>query len=216
MRFSAAWFGDRAVVVDVADPDQREWVAQHLARLHLPGDAPIEVRRGMRSVLVETPDPEPALLEFVLASLGDGHEAEPVRESTSSVVEMPVVYDGEDLAEVAHLLHVPALDVVRCHQMQSWRVAMMGFAPGFGYLEPVGLPRLDWAALPRRATPRTRVPRGSVAVAAGMSAVYPNPSPGGWHLLGTTERSLFDVDRHPPAVLVPGAIVRFAEAKGRP
>ena len=91
------------------------------------------------------------------------------------------------------------------HSDATYRAAFCGFAPGFAYLTGLD-PALQ---LPRRATPRTRVPAGSVAIAAGYSAVYPTTSPGGWHLVGHTDAVLFDADRDPPALIAPGTTVHF-------
>ncbi len=121
------------------------------------------------------------------------------------VVTIRVRYDGEDLAEVADAIGAQPSEVVALHTSATYRVAFVGFAPGFGYL--TGLPRR--LHLPRRRVPRVRVPAGAVAVADAYSAVYPSSSPGGWHLLGTTEEWLFDVQRDPPARLRAGAHVRF-------
>lgn len=120
-------------------------------------------------------------------------------------VTIPVRYDGEDLIDVAESVGCSVDDVIALHSGARYRVAFCGFAPGFGYLR--GLP--DVLHLPRRDTPRTSVPAGSVAIASEFSAVYPRRSPGGWHLLGTTEVTLFDARLDPPAVLVPGARVEF-------
>ncbi|WP_243740435.1 allophanate hydrolase subunit 1 [Streptomyces sp. 8K308] len=118
---------------------------------------------------------------------------------------VPVRYDGPDLAEVAALTGLSAAEVVARHTAPLYTVAFAGFAPGFGYLtgtDPV-------LHVPRRAEPRTAVPAGSVAVAGGYTGVYPRSSPGGWRLLGTTDAPLWDTDRDPPALLVPGRTVRF-------
>jgi KipI family sensor histidine kinase inhibitor len=123
-------------------------------------------------------------------------------------VEVPVRYDGPDLAEVAARTGLSPDEVALRHIAGAYRVAFCGFAPGFAYLE--GLDQRLW--LPRRETPRTRVPAGSVAIAAGYSAVYPTASPGGWHLLGTTTLAVWDADRTPPALLAPGTVVRFVAA----
>ncbi|HEY3486070.1 MAG TPA: allophanate hydrolase subunit 1 [Ilumatobacteraceae bacterium] len=120
-------------------------------------------------------------------------------------VEIPVVYDGADLTAVAAATGLDVESVVRLHAGAEYEVAFLGFAPGFAYLR--GLPPA--LHLPRRATPRTRVDAGSVAIAAGWSAVYPTASPGGWHLLGRTEAVLWDAMRDPPSLFVPGAQVRF-------
>ena len=120
-------------------------------------------------------------------------------------VDIAVRYDGADLAEVAAATGLTPDEVVAQHSGAEYSAAFCGFSPGFAYL--AGLP--ESLHLPRRATPRTRVPRGAVAIASGYSAVYPRPSPGGWHLLGTTDVDVWDADRDPPAMLVPGTRVRF-------
>lgn len=123
-------------------------------------------------------------------------------------VVIPVRYDGPDLDDVAAATGLDPSGVVALHSGASYQVAFCGFAPGFGYL--TGLP--DGLHLPRRGTPRTNVPAGAVAIAAGYAAVYPRSSPGGWHLLGHTDLLLFDADRDPPALLAPGTNVRFEPA----
>ena len=122
-------------------------------------------------------------------------------------VDLPVVFDGPDLAEVAARTgrSVPAL--VAALTTADLTVAFGGFAPGFGYL--TGLP--PELHVPRRSTPRTRVPAGSVGLAGPFAGAYPRASPGGWQLVGRTDAVLFDVDRDPPALLTPGMRVRFRE-----
>lgn len=123
-------------------------------------------------------------------------------------VELPVVYDGADLAEAAGLVGIDPAELVRRHTDEIWTVAFCGFAPGFGYL--VG-ERYAWD-LPRRATPRTSVPAGSVALAGEFAGVYPRASPGGWQLVGRTQTKVFDLERRErPALLTPGTTVRFVE-----
>ena len=122
---------------------------------------------------------------------------------TEDVVEIPVRYDGPDLADVAAHWGVDEAEVARVHAGAEYRVAFCGFAPGFGYL--TGLPR----EVPRRATPRTSVPAGSVALAGPYTGVYPRASPGGWQLIGTTDAVLWDHTRVPAALLAPGTRVRF-------
>jgi KipI family sensor histidine kinase inhibitor len=168
------------------------------------------IRRGLRELLVESQTPSPGLRTDVERVLATDPAPTDVASLPSRIVHLPVSYDGTDLPLVAGLLHCSPQNVVRAHGEQAWRVAMMGFAPGFGYLEPIGPLTLDWGSLPRRESPRSRVPRGSVAVAAGMSAVYPQEMPGGWHLIGVTAVTMFDVlDEQRPAVLGPGDVVRF-------
>ncbi|NYI08226.1 5-oxoprolinase subunit B family protein [Allostreptomyces psammosilenae] len=118
---------------------------------------------------------------------------------------VPVRYDGPDLAEVASRLGLDVPEVVALHSSAEYTVAFCGFTPGFGYL--TGTP--EPLHLPRRATPRTRVPAGSVAVAGGFTGMYPTASPGGWWLLGSTDAPLWDVHRQPPALLTPGRRVRL-------
>ncbi|MEV4755838.1 allophanate hydrolase subunit 1 [Micromonospora sp. NPDC049559] len=123
------------------------------------------------------------------------------------LVEIPVSYDGLDLAEVALRTGLPEREVVARHLAPTYTVAFCGFVPGFGYLTGVD-PRLR---LPRRDSPRTRVPAGSVAIADEFTGIYPRPAPGGWHILGRTDAPLWSLDRDPPALLRPGDQVRFVE-----
>lgn len=127
-------------------------------------------------------------------------------------VELPVRYDGPDLAEVARLTGLTPEEVVRRHAASTYTVAFGGFMPGFAYLTGLD-PALH---VPRRATPRERVPAGAVAVAGEYAAVYPAATPGGWRLLGTCDVPLFDVDRDPPALLRPGTRVRFVPVDDAP
>lgn len=127
------------------------------------------------------------------------------RPAMGTLVEIPVHYDGADLADVSSLLGCDSAEVVRRHTGAAWTVAFCGFSPGFGYLTSE---RGDWD-VPRRSTPRTKVPAGAVGLAGEFSGVYPRPSPGGWQLIGRTELDVFDADRDPPALLAPGTRVRF-------
>lgn len=120
-------------------------------------------------------------------------------------VTLDVVYDGEDLEEVARLTGLSPDEVVAAHTGTLWRVGFSGFAPGFAYLIG-GDERL---AVPRRSEPRTKVPVGSVGLAGEFSGVYPRESPGGWQLIGRTSAVLWDIDRDDPALLAPGLWVQF-------
>ena len=124
-------------------------------------------------------------------------------------VTIEVTYDGADLADVAELTGIPEDEVVRRHQAAHYVVAFTGFAPGFAYVAG-GDPAL---VVPRRSTPRTRVPAGSVALAGEFTGVYPGEGPGGWQLSGHTAASLWDLQRDPPALLTPGTAVRFTQAR---
>lgn len=123
-------------------------------------------------------------------------------------VVIPVCYGGEfgpDLERVAAQAGLPAAEVVRRHAAAEYRVALVGFAPGFPYL--LGLP--PELATPRHARPRTAVPAGSVAIAGAQTGIYPLASPGGWNLVGRTSFRLFDPGATPPAALQVGDRVRF-------
>jgi KipI family sensor histidine kinase inhibitor len=119
--------------------------------------------------------------------------------------EISVEYDGPDLDEVARMHGIAREELVRRHAEAEYTVGFIGFSPGFPYL--FGLP--DDLATPRLATPRTRVPAGSVAIGGSFAGIYPSASPGGWRLIGRTEVRLFDPNRDPPALLAPGDRVRF-------
>ena len=125
--------------------------------------------------------------------------------AAGGVVEIPVVYDGPDLDEVAGLTGLSREQVIERHAAAEYLVGWLGFSPGFGYLTGLD-PELH---VPRRDSPRTSVPAGSVAIAGPLAAVYPSASPGGWRLLGRTAARLWDARREPPAVLAPGQRVRF-------
>jgi KipI family sensor histidine kinase inhibitor len=126
-------------------------------------------------------------------------------------IEIPVSYDGEDLDEVAGLLGITAAEVVSLHTGQDYSVGFTGFAPGFAYLTG-GHPALN---VPRRSSPRTRIPAGSVALAGTFSGVYPRESPGGWQLIGTTQSLMWDLGRDRAALMLPGDRVRFVDVTGR-
>jgi KipI family sensor histidine kinase inhibitor len=159
------------------------------------------------------------LLVVGLRGIGEDDLVAAVRRAASSSggepqqreVEVPVRYDGDDLEEVARLWDMTTAEVVATHTGASFTVAFCGFAPGFAYC--TGLPR--GLRVPRRRTPRSRVPAGSVGLAGEFTGVYPTASPGGWQLVGRTELTLWDTDADPPAVLTPGTAVRFVDAGGR-
>jgi KipI family sensor histidine kinase inhibitor len=157
----------------------------------------VELVPAARTVLVQgSPLPDLAAL---LADLP------PAPDQAGGTVDIPVAYDGPDLADVAGLAGLPEAEVVRRHAAAAYTVAFSGFAPGFGYL--TGLPAELHVA--RRETPRTAVPAGAVGIAGEFAGVYPRRSPGGWQLLGRTDAVLWDADRDPPALLSPGTRVRF-------
>ncbi|GHE87067.1 allophanate hydrolase [Streptomyces longispororuber] len=193
--------GERALLVELADGAAAEALHAELLRRRAAGDLVVrEIVPAARTVLLDGLD-DPGRLAARLPSW----DVPPLPPRTEDVLELPVRYDGPDLADVADAWGVPVREVPRIHAAAEFRVAFCGFAPGFGYL--TGLQRLP--DVPRRATPRTTVPAGSVALAGPYTGVYPRPSPGGWQLIGTTDAVLWDHTREPAALLSPGVRVRF-------
>lgn len=158
-----------------------------------------EIVPAARTVLVRYRTTEPPALRDLLMA-----PAPPVGDS-GRLVEIVVRYDGPDLEAVAATTGLSVADVIRLHSGTDYTAAFCGFTPGFAYL--AGLP--PQLHLPRRPTPRTVVPARSVAIGSEFTGVYPTASPGGWHLLGTAQATMFDLDRQPPALVVPGDRVRF-------
>ncbi|MCA1587715.1 MAG: 5-oxoprolinase subunit PxpB [Chloroflexi bacterium] len=198
-------FGEGAALLALAGPDQAQALAASLVADRRPWL--LAAVPGLQSLLVEfdplrtnAADVGRELLER-LASLPG---ASPARGRVRTI---PVVYGGEfgpDLEEVATIIGGSTDDVIRLHAAAELRVLFDGFAPGFAYLGE--LP--EQLRVPRLATPRTRTPRGSVAIAGAMSGIYPADLPGGWRVIGRTPIELFDPDRDPPAYLVSGDTVR--------
>lgn len=181
----------------------RSAVLQACSNQHLVID---EVVIGARSVVVTHPSANASLVLDLLNGLDvDSAATAPLRNPATVVI--PVHYDGEDLAHIALHCHLSIPDVIALHSSTRYVVEFCGFSPGFAYL--AGLPSA--LTLPRRTSPRTRVPRGAVAIAAGYCAVYPRESPGGWHLIGVTDFDVWNITRTQPAALTPGAIVQFVE-----
>jgi KipI family sensor histidine kinase inhibitor len=203
----SAW---TVVLGDRVDRAIHEWVlalAQAIGATVLPGIG--DIVPGYATVTVFfTPSANPELLRVVLLELADAtRTVRPPAAGPSGrpPVVIPTRYDGPDLEEVAARTGLTREDVIRRHAGREYEVYLLGFAPGFAYLG-----ELDPAlALPRRSSPRTRVPAGSVAIAGAQTAVYPLATPGGWHLIGRTDLRLFDPRRDPPALLAPGDRVRF-------
>ncbi|MCW3159043.1 5-oxoprolinase subunit PxpB [Micropruina sonneratiae] len=200
--------GEAAVLVELDSLDAVLTLQSALAEASdEPGwSAVIDVVPAATTVLVGVDDPAAlTALRERLTQLLTRLDVALVGETGGELVEIDVVYDGEDLDEVARLTGLSAREVIEAHTGSDWTVAFGGFAPGFSYLVG-GDPRLE---VPRRAEPRTSVPAGSVGLAGSFSGIYPRSSPGGWQLIGRTDAVLFDVDRDPPALLRPGRRVRF-------
>ncbi|EHN74191.1 allophanate hydrolase subunit 2 [Streptomyces coelicoflavus ZG0656] len=193
--------GADALLVEVSSGEEAEALHAELSRRRAQGTlAAQEIVPGARTVLLDGLA-DPVRLSSELAAA----EVPPAPPRAGHVVEIPVRYDGPDLADVAGHWGVAESEVAHIHAGTEFRVAFCGFAPGFGYL--TGLPaRYD---VPRRDTPRTAVPAGSVALAGPYTGVYPRSSPGGWQLVGSTDAVLWDHTRVPAALLSPSTRVRF-------
>ncbi len=195
--------GTTAVLVELDDLDAVLGLYAALADDPPPGV--VDVVPAARTVLVVT-DPAATSLSSVTDAV---RRTSPRRDQLGSgeLVEIPVTYDGDDIEEAAQLQGWDAGELVQRHTAEEWTVAFCGFAPGFGYLTSEA-----WQVdMPRRPSPRTNVPPGSVALAAQFSGVYPRESPGGWQLIGRTELGVFDLSRDPAALLRPGIRVRFVD-----
>jgi KipI family sensor histidine kinase inhibitor len=139
--------------------------------------------------------------------------ASPPVSASGSLVEVPVAYGGDngpDLDDVAAFAKLQARTVIDRHCGPEYRVFMLGFLPGFAYMGTVD----GSIAAPRKATPRTRIPAGSVGIAGRQTGVYPRESPGGWQLIGRTSQHVFDPTREPPSLFRPGDRVRFVPVEG--
>ncbi|MGW4929943.1 5-oxoprolinase subunit B family protein [Agromyces sp. NPDC004153] len=196
--------GDAALLIECDSLE--EVLALHDALAADPRPGVVELVPAARTILVAV---DPARLPLESAATWvrriPAEAGSRVAGAAADPVVIPVTYDGEDLAVTATLLAVSPEALVAAHTAAEWRVAFVGFAPGFGYLVsddwPFEVPRLD--------APRPRVPAGSVAVAGAFGGVYPRQSPGGWRLIGRTDATLWDPEADEPALLAPGRRVRF-------
>lgn len=192
--------GDHALLVELDNLDQVLGYYTALAA-DPPADV-VDIVPAARTVMVSTTGNLDVLIRALQA-------VEPLSGSQAAgdLIEIPVTYDGEDLAEVADLLDCTVDELITRHTSDEWTVAFCGFAPGFGYLTGAQV----WE-IPRRKSPRTKVPTGAVALAGEFSGVYPRESPGGWQLIGRTDLKIFDQEREPAALFHPGRRVRFVDA----
>jgi KipI family sensor histidine kinase inhibitor len=197
--------GERGLLVEVEDLATVHRLHAALRELDPPGV--VELVPAYRTVLIVADPGQADALDDLAARL-PALELPPAEAVAGETVEIPVRYDGEDLPEVAGLTGLEPEEVVRRHTAPEYTVAFLGFSPGFPYL--VGLdPALE---VPRRDTPRTSIPAGSVGLAGNQTGIYPTATPGGWQLIGRTEVTLFDPARDPPALLAPGTRLRFTVA----
>ncbi|MFH8341687.1 allophanate hydrolase subunit 1 [Streptomyces sp. AM6-12] len=198
--------GADALLIEVGSAEEAGALHAALLRRRAQGTLTVrEIVPAARTVLLDgLPDPTRWAAEL------EALEGELPEPPARSLVEVPVRYDGPDLSVVAAHWRVSEQEVARIHAGTEFTVAFCGFAPGFGYL--TGLPARY--AVPRRATPRTAVPPGAVALAGPYTGVYPRTSPGGWQLIGATDAVLWDHTREPAALLSPGTRVRFVPVEG--
>ncbi|WJH25364.1 5-oxoprolinase/urea amidolyase family protein [Pseudarthrobacter defluvii] len=192
--------GDRAILVELSSLDAVLSLQGQLTAHPQPGQ--IDVIAAAATILVTADSPQAVR---GLAAHVRSLDLDARAEIESALVTIDVVYDGEDLEEVASLTGLGREAVVAAHTGQLWTAAFAGFAPGFAYLTGEN-PSLE---VPRRRSPRTAVPAGAVALGGAYSAVYPRQSPGGWQLIGRTDAVMWDLGRENPALIRPGDTVRF-------
>jgi 5-oxoprolinase (ATP-hydrolysing) subunit B len=212
-------FGDSALLVELdgESPFTRaarihgiaEWIAEECP----PEEGWGRPVAGAETLLVPFDPVEPGLARATarirqVLDATSPEEAEAWWPERPRIVEIPVSYGGThgpDLEVVARELGLDSEDVMLLHASRVYRVLFVGFVAGFGYCGtlPAEL------ALPRRATPRTRVPAGSVLITGRMTAVMPIDSPSGWHVIGRTEEPMWEIARRQPGLLRPGDAVRF-------
>jgi KipI family sensor histidine kinase inhibitor len=209
--------GDSAILLELApviDPDVNARAIAIATALRDQGLAGVrDVISTYRSVAVHF-DPLTSDVDSLRNALRAAAASPPVAAS-GSLIEVPVAYGGEngpDLDEVAAFAKLPAQAVIDRHCGAEYRVFMLGFLPGFAYMGTVD----GSIAAPRKATPRTRIPAGSVGIAGRQTGVYPRPSPGGWQLIGRTWLDVFDPIREPPSLFRAGDRVKFVPTGNDP
>jgi len=209
--------GDRALLVELGDgisPLVNKKVRELFFCLkNNRVEGVVETMPGYRSLLIVY-DPLKITLSVLKERLNKLHTTIDQSEIPKPrTLEIPVVYGGEygpDMNWVAEYHRLSPEEVVRFHTGATYQVYMIGFTPGFAYMGE--LP--DTIATPRKKTPRTSVPRGSVGIAQSQTGVYPVESPGGWQIIGRTPLKLFDPAKWPPTPLEMGDLVKFLSIKG--
>src|SRR3954452_19065361 len=202
----SAWLVELPDRIDEAVNRRAIEIARGVEQAHLAAITDVVV--GYRSVMVHV-DPLAGDADAVMPALEEiaAHPAAHAAVSGTRV-DVPVCYDapyGPDLPDVAQFAGCDPAEVVRIHLAREYRVYVVGFVPGFAYMATVD-PRI---AVPRRASPRLKVPAGSVAIAAGQTGVYPAETPGGWHVIGRTPVRPYDAERSSPFLFHPGDVVQF-------
>ncbi|HXF54324.1 MAG TPA: 5-oxoprolinase subunit PxpB [Hyphomicrobiaceae bacterium] len=204
--------GDTALTVEFGETAERRLSEAVLALdARLAASRPrgvVELIPTLRSLTIHY-DPcvtSAAELSCTVEPLLNGLERQPLRGRRWVI---PVCYSADfapDLKEVAERSGLSPKQVIDLHTSVDYRIYMLGFLPGYPYMGEVP----QQLRLPRRQSPRTSVPAGSVAIASMMTAIYPLESPGGWHLIGRSPVRLFEAERDPAVLLAPGDRVRFA------
>lgn len=205
--------GDTMLLIELEariDPAVNERAIRIAERLHARlGSSVRDIVPGYRTIGIHFDPLRTDSSELEAAIQQEAAAAEAMSAATPHhVIEIPVVYGGAggpDLHHVAEWAQMTAEQVIAIHAATEYRVYMLGFVPGFAYLGRVD----ERIAAARRATPRDRVPAGSVGIAGAQTGVYPISTPGGWQLIGRTAVTMFDARRDPPSLLNPGDRVRF-------
>jgi KipI family sensor histidine kinase inhibitor len=193
--------GDRAFLARFGlESEARRW-AEAVRSRSIPGVVDVAVAYASAAVFADPDRLDPDQLEAILRRV----EAVEAPGAEGRLIRLPVLYDGEDLSEVARRVDLTELEVIQRHASLDYTVFALGFLPGFAYAGYLPGPL---AGLPRRTCPRARVPAGSVAIAGRQTGVYPAESPGGWLLLGRTPLKVVDLNGgHFP--IRPGDRLRF-------
>ncbi|AWB82189.1 allophanate hydrolase [Corynebacterium yudongzhengii] len=201
--------GSRAVMVDL--PDLSTVMNYHAALTTAPLDGQVDAIAAARTVLVTFDSPRSAARG---AQALETFSPDATEKTTPREITIDVVYDGEDLEEVAEHLNMTVDELIEWHTSIEFTGAFGGFAPGFTYC--VAADEHNAKDVPRRSSPRTAVRAGAVGLAGEFSAVYPRTSPGGWQLIGTTATPMWDAENTPPAAIAPGDIVRYRQVTEHP
>lgn len=211
------WIGDTALRLvfdddDVARANMRVHALDHRLRaLAIDGVRDLVPAMTSLTVHLDTPRVRLGTLLRAVETMDTASTTAPDVLSSPRTHVIPVTYggaNGPDLPALARMTGLTEAAIVMRHRSLTYRVCFLGFRPGFPYLGP--LP--DALRVPRRATPRARVPAGAVAMADAFTGIYPEESPGGWHVIGRTDVVLFDAHREAPSLLQAGDTVRFVEA----
>ena len=206
-------YGASALLVDLGDATAVAHLTRAIGASALAAE--VEVVPAATTVLVRVGDPRRGAAPGRLAAVRHALEdllAQPdvainawAADAAADLVEIPVRYDGDDLSDVAGRVGLTVAELIALHSGTVFLAAFCGFTAGFCYM--TGLP--ERLVLPRRPSPRPRVPADTVAIADIYGGVYPAATPGGWNLLGTTAVSMWDARRDPPSLVSPGQRVRF-------